>query len=320
MAHMIDNSAGKNAFYSLRESAWHKLGQVVNAPVHDERVLELAGLDWSVDLRPVSTMDTDGNPILIPNKRCALRSDTCNPLGVVGDDYATVQNSAMLNFFREVCDKDCTIETAGALDEGQRVWALARMPNLNLAIGKDVSNGYLLITNRHDGMGSVRIMPTMIRVVCNNTLTAALGSSDGGHRIRHTKNVQTTIDSIARQYAGAIKGFELQKAQMEALARKTTRGESLQAIMNQAFEVTTDSLRDEAQRARTIRVNRENRIKVIRQTETCDMEGTRGTLFADLMAVTEWIDHDWSDDAERGLFGVGVAAKQRALDAALALV
>lgn len=320
MAHMIDNSTGKDAFYSLRESAWHKLGQVVNAPVHDTRVLELAGLDWSVDLRPVSTMDKENNSILIPGKRCALRSDTCAPLGVVGDDYATVQNSAMLEFFRQVCDSECTIETAGALDEGQRVWALARMPTLNLAIGKDVSHGYLLITNRHDGMGSVRIMPTMVRVVCNNTLTQALGSSEGGHRIRHTKNVQTTIDSIARQYAGAIAGFEAQKKQMEALARKQSQPGGLSVIMAKAFEVTSDSLKDEAQRARTIRLNRENRIKVIRQTATCDVEGTRGTLFADLMAVTEWVDHDWSDDAERGLFGVGVAAKQRALDAALAMV
>lgn len=319
MAHMIDNSAGRDAFYSLRESPWHKLGQVVDRPVSDERVLELAGLDWIAEMKPLSAL-VNGDHITIPNKRAVIRSDTLAPIGVVGDDYATVQNSAMLEFFRKVCDPETTIETAGALDEGQRVWCLARMPTLDLVLGKDISKGYFLISNRHDGMGSVVIQQTAIRVVCNNTLTVALKTGAGAHRVRHTRNVQMTLDAIARQYAGALEGWKRQKEAMEALARKPSNPGSLSAIMAKAFEVTTDSLKDEAQRARTIRQNREKAIVAIRKSPTCDVEGTRGTLFADLNAVTEWVDHDWSDDAERGLFGVGVAVKQRALDAALAMV
>ena len=171
MAHKIDSTTGRAAVYSLRESMWHGLGTVVDAPVSDPRVLELAGLDWTADLRPVWTSDMDGNPVVIPNRRGVVRSDTGAAIGCVGDTYEAFQ------FFRDVCDADAVIETAGALKDGAQVWAMAKIPSLHMAIGSDVSDGYLLITNRHDGAGSLRILPTIVRVVCNNTLSAALGQA-----------------------------------------------------------------------------------------------------------------------------------------------
>jgi phage/plasmid-like protein (TIGR03299 family) len=328
MAHSIDQTKlATGAFYSLRKSAWHSLGQVVDRPADSLEILALAGLDFTADTTSVYMQDPDGSPIIIPGRRAVYRSDTGRPLGVVGDDYTTVQNSRMFEFFQNVCEAGTVIETAGALNGGRRVWALARIPSLNLAIGQDKSRGYTLISNAHDGSQSVLIQPTIIRVVCQNTLNQALSRGRGNTKgrafaIRHSAGVEAGIRIAEDQYAEAIAQWHGVAEQMKALATVRTTPMSLQVISDAAFEVTSDSLKDEAVRARTIRQNREREIDRIRRSETCNVIGTEDTIYADFQAVTEWIDHAWSKDrsAERAISTTGNEAKARALEAALALV
>jgi phage/plasmid-like protein (TIGR03299 family) len=324
MAHDIDQTKlSTGAFYSLRKPAWHNLGQVVNEYADSDQIPALAGLDFNVETTSVFMQDAEGQPIVIPGRRAVYRTDTGRPLAVVGDDYTTVQNSRMLALPNQICEKGTIIETAGALDQGRKIWALARIPSLSLAIGQDISNGYILFTNAHDGSQSVRMVPTLIRVVCANTMAIALRAGKGeGFKIRHSTGVEAGIKAAVDQYQQSIAQWHGAAEQMKALAAVRTRGESLQAISNAAFEVTNDSLRDEADRARTIRQNREREICRIRRSETCNVKGTEGTIYADFQAVTEWIDHEWSKEnsAERAISATANDAKARALKAALALV
>lgn len=322
MAHLIDTTRiAAGAFYGLRTPAWHKLGTVVDRPADDGDVLRLAGLDWTPTLRPMWTSDTDGNPVAITDKRAVVRSDTGQPVGVVGTGYNVVPNDALMDAIRRIDSADgAIIETAGCLDGGKAVWLMMRHERFSFTVGKDASHGYLLLTNRHDGTETLRVLPTTIRVVCANTLGAALSNGrSSGHFLRHSVGVLGALSEVADQYNRAVRDADRLRESMEALAKVRSSTDSLEAIMRTPWEVTADTLADESDRAKTIREARESRIRRIRASETCDVEGTAGTLFSDLQAVTEYVDHHWRGP-QSALFGGGSDLKATALETALALV
>ena len=70
---------------------------------------------------------------------------------------------------------------------GEKIWLLAKFPDY-IRIGKkgDPIEKFVLLYNSHDGSSKIRVKLTPIRVVCNNTLTAALSGSDQEVQIKHT--------------------------------------------------------------------------------------------------------------------------------------
>src|SRR3569833_1299292 len=52
---------------------------------------------------------------------------------------------------------------------------------------------YLFLTTSHDGFGSITAAFTPTRVVCNNTLNAALRNQLGGIKIRHTASANDRL-------------------------------------------------------------------------------------------------------------------------------
>lgn len=329
MAHNLATNVqrGGKAFYSLREAGWHSLGNVVGVPAMDPEALALAGLDWEAEDLGLYTTGMD----LITTHKAIRRSDTGAILGVVGNGYEAMQNADLFKFLRD-CDATSSleIETAGALGDGSTVWAMARVPGLDLAMGQDVSAGYLLITNGHDGKTPVRIFPTSVRVVCQNTMRAAAADRrgkrrtlSGGWDVKHTSGMVAALASVAHAYRSAVEEHQETVDQARALAAKRSTADSLLSITRAALDTAPSA--DESPRSKQIREAREAAVAVIRASETCNVQGTAGTIWADLQAVTEWVDHErLSDAAERfrsaNFGGEGEEMKARAYDAALALV
>ena len=103
-----------------------------------------------------------------------VRTDTQALLGVVSKQYEIVQNDSLLRmaeFIREEVDMDCVI----VLSDGAKVCftATLRGAETDIVPGDTVKRrivGYL----GHDGKTGCGAKFTNIRVVCQNTLTAAL--------------------------------------------------------------------------------------------------------------------------------------------------
>jgi len=53
---------------------------------------------------------------------------------------------------------------------------------------------YLFLTTSHDGCGSITAAFTPIRIVCNNTLNAALRNHSNSIKIRHTANAKERLE------------------------------------------------------------------------------------------------------------------------------
>ena len=327
--HKIDTTSGKAAMFSSRGMVpWHGLGTVIQEDAATSAdAIKYASLDYSLFKTPLWTIDGDGNKIDVPENFAVVRGDTNAVLGVVGKNYKIFQNSEAFEFFDTVVgDKLAIYETAGAIHGGRIVWILAKLP-AELRVGKtdDVTNAYVMLATSHDGSMSVTMMPTLVRVVCNNTFTLAMRdfSIEHGIKMRHTKNMSTKID-IARERLGIVNTQVNEYAeQMNALANRQLNKTELQAYIESLFpdndnaknNTRTENMRDQ------IYANWAD-------TEFAQIEGSAWAAFN---AVTKFVDHQRStkgtDEADRAnnrmysvLMSSGAAKKRQAFNAALALV
>ena len=150
--------------------------------------MEAANLDYTVVKKPLKAIIHNQHFADVPNAFATVRTDTNVVLGVVGSSYLPVQNIDAFTFFDPLVDRSEAIyHTAGVLSNGSKIWLLAKLPDY-IKVGKknDPVEKYVLLYNSHDGSSHIRVKLTPVRVVCNNTLTAALQGSEAEVRIKHT--------------------------------------------------------------------------------------------------------------------------------------
>lgn len=172
-----------------REKPWHGLGvQVTEAPSSKEALI-LAGLDWKIKQKAIYT----GGNIIIPGYKANVRDRDGSVLGVVSDKYKVVQNEDAFAFTDKLLGEGVRYETAGALQDGKKVWMLARLPREWMITGEQISP-YLVFSNSHDGSGAIKVAMTPIRVVCMNTLNLALRTAKRCWSAKHTTNIMQRMD------------------------------------------------------------------------------------------------------------------------------
>jgi phage/plasmid-like protein (TIGR03299 family) len=178
MAHEITRTAGKDemAFVGNRSEIWHGLGQELTRGSPIEVWQREAGMDWEINSSELNFTDQDSTTQIFDGKRVLYRSDTREALSVVSDKYKAVQPKEVLEFFRSlVSDAGMELSTAGTLFGGKKFWALADT-NQKVAVGgNDSVGGYLLLSTSCDGSMATAAQFTSVRVVCNNTLSVAVG-------------------------------------------------------------------------------------------------------------------------------------------------
>lgn len=200
MSHKIDQSKGFSAFVSFAAPAWHNLGTVFQNAITTEDALKQGGLDFPVIKLPNIHLLPDGRELISEDSFFTIRTDVNKILGSrLGKDYEVMQNAEALNIVDEILQKGtATIETAGAIDNGRKVFICLKVAK-DIVVGTDDKvNQYVLIATSHDGSLSITAMPTNIRVVCNNTLTAALGKSQDKIKIRHTSRASDRLADAMR--------------------------------------------------------------------------------------------------------------------------
>jgi len=203
MAHNINfnEQTGKHSFFSVKEKAWHGLGQIVQDYPTSTEALKFAGLDYEVTKEDIYTTsyNCDGQPMdftkRIRTHFATIRKDTGDVLGVVGKDYEIVQNKDAFTFFDSIVGGyGIQYETAGALGKGERIFITAKLPDYIKVGNDDLIEQYLFLTTSHDGFGSITAAFTPIRIVCNNTLNAAFRNCSNAIKIRHTSNVKDRLE------------------------------------------------------------------------------------------------------------------------------
>lgn len=185
--------ANVETMFYVREMPWHGLGVRVEEALSSREALELSGLDWTVIQKSIFTSDND----LIPSFKANIRENDSKVLGVVTDRYKIVQNNEAFAFTDSLVGEGVTYETAGSLQDGRKVWMLARLPEKYKLLDDEVTP-YIVFSNSHDGSGSIKIAMTPIRVVCNNTLNLALNDAKRIWSTIHTGDINSKLSEASK--------------------------------------------------------------------------------------------------------------------------
>lgn len=188
-------AANVETMFYTREKPWHGLGVRVEESPTSKDALHLASLDWAVEQHQVQTVG--GLPLkgFLAN----VRSTDKKVLGVVTDKYKVVQNEEAFAFTDSLLGEGVTYETAGSLQEGKKVWMLAKLPHKYLISGEEITP-YMVFSNSHDGSGAIKVAMTPVRVVCNNTLNLALASAKRCWSAIHAGNLSGKLQDAKQTF------------------------------------------------------------------------------------------------------------------------
>jgi phage/plasmid-like protein (TIGR03299 family) len=316
------------------EKPWHGLGAELTANADLETWRREAGLDSHVKESRVTFNDGD-QAREFEGRKVLYRSDTGAPLSVMSDGFHVVQPADILNLYSEIAKASgFCLETAGALDQGRRVWALAKVSDGADIVNRDRVRPYILLATSFDGSMATTAKFTAIRVVCHNTITAAVGGTIAGRpvkgeqdetaagkqqvvRVLHSVKWTDEIAKQVRMDLGIVHNqFERFVVESQALAGKTmnaTEADDFVAFLLEPY-VKTKKKDGVVTNVRDTKGYR--RILELFQGGAKGAELVGDTRWAMLNAVTEFIDHErgGSDSSrlESAWFGTGNAIKDRA--------
>ena len=324
MVHLVENMAFTGA------TPWHGLGFKLQGDESIDEWRVAAGLDWNVEKRQLSypgimdhslpTYEQGQRTFEVPGQFAMVRNDTNACLGLVSKSYQIVQPSDVLEFYRDLTEHSgLTIETAGSLNDGKRVWALARTGD-DFDIVGDKMKGYLLLATSFDGSMATTAKWTAVRVVCWNTMHAAMSGGDSRISISH----RTKFDDYAVKQA-----LGLHTDVFEELERDSRRLASVRATPAMVHEyisqVLGTDLYEHGKEEEKVPSRKAKAILQLSLNGTGQaMTSARGTLWGLVNAVTEYVDHtsqarSQSNRLTSAWFGVGDRLKSTAMGVALQL-
>ena len=321
------------------KTPWHGLGDDFTGNLTVEQMLKKAKLNWTVSLRPLA-FNTDRTPAdgfdaneglaTTDSYRALVRDQDGKVLDVVGSRYLPTQNAEGFKFFKEFVEEgDAHFETAGSLRGGRIVWGLA---NLNAGFklaGGDEVRGYLLLALPHEQGKAIVAKFTSIRVVCMNTLMAALRGGADGFRMSHRMIFDASMQENAKVTLGvAREQLDEHKADVTLLSKtRITHDDAVMMIthaISPALWAEGVSIVKERVAAGDAGKNGKKLkmcIEALEHSPGAQLKSAEGTLWGVVNAVSHAVDHQFGRGADQRLskawFGSGNVLKQKVMADAL---
>jgi phage/plasmid-like protein (TIGR03299 family) len=195
----------------------------------------------------------------------------------------------LFEFGDNLLDGGASWESAGSIKNGTIVFGSLVIPRefiLDPNGSNDKTTTYLVVHTSHDGSVAVQASVTPVRVVCQNTLNLALGSTKQSFKLRHTQSVDGKIQ-VAREALGLTFQY-MDDFELEAKALFET------AVNDKQFNdiITTIYPKPEADKKMSLK-KWETKIDLINDLyfKSPTQENIKGNAWGVLNALTERLDY-----------------------------
>lgn len=274
-------AANVDTMFYTREKPWHGLGIRVEQAPDSEHALIMAGLNWNVLQKDIATE----NGIPLNGYKANIRDNDSKVLGVVTDRYKVVQNTDAFAFTDALLGDGVRYETAGSLQDGKRVWMLAKLPQEYIITGERISP-YLVFTNSHDGSGAIKAAVTPIRVVCQNTLNLALNTAKRSWSTIHTGDIQNKLEEATQTLFMAEKYMDSLGKEIETLHQQKLSDKLVIDITNLLLPIS-DSASDQQKK----NINRQREDMKLRYFDAPDLSHVGKNAYRFINAVSDFATH-----------------------------
>lgn len=312
MSHELDIRNGKTNFaYNLEEGLpWHGLGEGVQGVMTASDAIDRAGLGYEVIKEQAIR---NGKPV--DGRFWTVRADVDEVLGGVGKDYKIIQNREAFDFFDTLVDDgEAKYQTAGALAGGKRIFLTAHVGDDIQIAGQDSHRLYLCLLNSHDGSKSLTAITTMVRIVCANTETMALGSAKTSWTMTHRQ-------SLAGKVSEARDALKLSFKYRDAFDEEVQRMLDIELTVDKFRKTMEDVL---PKQKRQLEKNLDTLTVIFEESPTINDAGAGGTAWGGYNAVTEWLTHHKESRSEEArmtnsMWGFGAQVRSKTHKALVAL-
>ena len=275
-------SADVETMMYVREVPWHGLGTRVETAPNSSEAIKLAGLDWTVESRPI--FDIHGHEI--PGFKANTRTTDNAVYGIVSNRYKIVQNSEAFSFTDSLIGNNETevhYETAGSLCGGEIVWLLAKLEDQKI-LGDEITP-YIVFMNTHNGKGSIKVCMTPERVVCHNTLNLALETAQRSWTTRHVGNLEMKLEEARQTLGLAQKYMKELEVKADVLANTKMSDADVEHLLEVVYPITAE---DTERKIKNMKMARENFITCYNMS---DIAQFKGTAWGVVNAASDLVSH-----------------------------
>lgn len=283
-------SANVDTMIYVGDRPWHGLGKdlTIDPPKTSEQIVAAAELDWKV---AAVRCKTDLHKF-VQNYHAIYREDNNQVLGAVNKaNPIIIQNSDTFNTVSELLGKSMFVETAASLDRGCQVFGCFKLSD-DYKIFDDLVDHYFVIVNDHlRPDGKITVINTPVRVVCQNTLSEALGNNLYKVRIDATGSSATNSTICANLLYGVENIMNNLKKRAEEMYKQKVNKDYVDRLLDVMFPYKVVDEFD----AKGIAAN--EKIANIRSQFLTSCMGAdnlmnyRGTQWQVVNAVADWSQH-----------------------------
>lgn len=283
-------------FTSLRGNAWHYRADLQgDEPNHYAGPIPVADVrrrlfHWTpVEAELTATVLTDDGVTSFhdPTRKGIVRPDTGALLGVFKRGYQihSYEQWLVSNVEAILDDDDLQIGSAGLLRGGAQGWVQIETEATQYVAGIEHRPFLTAVTSLDGSIATTYGSGTQV-VVCDNTLSVALGSMRQAYKVRHSANSLGKLGDVREALRLVLGAGDAFAAQVEQLTAERVSEDRFERFLAAFAGTESDS-----KRAKT---NAETKAEAVRQLWRNDERVTpwRGTAWGVVAAVNTYTQHE----------------------------
>jgi len=271
--------------------------------------IEKAGFDYKVNEQPLTYMHGEKEMVDV-SKKILTNSQKGNVFNVVSNRYNVVQPNEILEFYRDLTDKNgLQLKRAGVLNGGAKVFAIAAFDEAPKNKNGDIVSKNILLSTSCDGTQATKAAVYHERLVCLNGMTA----TDCKQFVKVTHATDFNADKVKMDLNLADNSFKLFDEIMDELI-DTKIDDKISVQVIHALIGKKDDKQDESTRTKNIMKDIFNYYK---NSPGSDLSTCDNTAWGLLNGFTYYVDHVQGNNANNransAFFGAGNKLKNDAM-------